>query len=84
MTLAFLNPSRSYDPAQRRVRFVGHDGMFEIAFSVEVDVLSARGDGEAGCLAAFDRARDSILRVARKAYARKRKNIYVLTAADFA
>jgi hypothetical protein len=34
-------------------------------------------------LAAFDAARDSILDVARKAYSRGRKNLFVLTPADF-
>jgi hypothetical protein len=87
MALTFPNPSRSYDPAQRRVRFVGHDGMFQIAFSVEVDALpkngSATTDAESSYLAAFDKVRDSVRDVAREAYSHGRKNIYILTAADF-
>jgi hypothetical protein len=87
MALTFPNRSRSYDEAGQRIRFLGHDGMFEIPFAVEVDALaSARTPAptaEAGYLAAFDGARDAIHAVARKAYAHGRKNIYLLTPADF-
>ena len=85
--LTFLNPSRSYDPTRRCVRFVGHDGMFEIPFTVEADVL-AKGrpdpfDSEASYLVAFDKVRGSIQDVAREAYSHGRKTIYALTLADF-
>lgn len=87
MALTFLNPSRSYDSIHRRVRFVGHDGMFQIAFSVEIDALpnggAKKADGEEGYLAAFDKVRASVRDVARKAYSKSRKDIYVLTSTDF-
>jgi len=88
MSLTFPNRSRSYDEAGRRIRFVGHDGMFQISFSVAADAISNASPGtataEATFLAAFDTASGSIYDVASKAYARTRKSIYVLTAADFA
>ncbi|ESW65205.1 hypothetical protein X769_16390 [Mesorhizobium sp. LSJC268A00] len=87
MSLTFPNPSRFYDEAGKRIRFVGHDGMFQISFSVAADALSKAPSGtataEATYLAAFDTASSSIHDIASKAYARTRKSIYVLTAADF-
>ncbi len=87
MTLTFPNRSRSYDEAGQRVRFIGHDGMFEIPFGVELDALatakSAAPTAEAGYLAAFDSARDKIHAVAQKAYSHGRKNVYLLTRSDF-
>ena len=35
MTLNFPNPTRSYDEKRKAVRFVGHDGMFEVPFFIE-------------------------------------------------
>ncbi|MCV3210448.1 DUF1488 domain-containing protein [Mesorhizobium sp. YC-39] len=87
MSLTFPNRSRSYDEAGKRIRFVGHDGMFQISFSVAADAMSKMQPGTAadenGYLAAFDTVSSSIHEVARNAYARTRKSIYVLTAADF-
>lgn len=87
MSLTFPNPSRSYDEAGKRIRFVGHDGMFQISFSVAADALSKAPSGtatsEATYLAAFDTASSSIHDIASRAYARSRKSVYVLTAADF-
>jgi hypothetical protein len=87
MALTFPNRSRSYDEAGQHIRFLGYDGMFEIPFLIEVealtDTIGAAATAEAGYLAAFDAARDSILDVARKAYSRGRKNLFVLTSADF-
>jgi len=90
MTLAFLNPSRSYDETRRAVRFLGHDGMFEIRFFVEVDVFAGKdsvshGDrpSEAASLSAFDTSIDAIHHVAKKAYAKNRRDIYTLTVDDF-
>ena len=42
MSLAFPNPSRSFDEVRNAVRFIGHDGMFEVPFFVEADALSGR------------------------------------------
>ncbi len=87
MALMFPNRSRSYDETERRIRFRGYDGMFEVPFAVEVDALSKAKfsplASEAEHLAAFDAARESIHNVAREAYSHGRKNIYVLTPADF-
>ena len=40
MAIAFPNRARSYDENARRIRFLGHDGMFEIRFSLDIDVLT--------------------------------------------
>jgi hypothetical protein len=83
MALTFPNRSRSYDAAGKRVRFIGYDGMFEVAFFVEAGAIAKASLSEDGYLQAFDAARDSIQDVAREAYANSRKNMYVLTKADF-
>lgn len=85
MTIEFLNPSRSFDETRHAVRFVGHDGMFEVSFYVEAAALSGPGaaqPSERESLAAFDAARGSIHKVAREAYARGRRTHYTLTASD--
>ena len=86
MTLDFPNPSRSFDEARNAVRFIGHDGMFEVPFFIEADALASTGakggEAEAACLAAFDAARRSIHDTARKLYSRGRQTSYVIRAAD--
>ena len=89
MTLDFPNPSRSFDEARNAVRFIGHDGMFEVPFFIEADALAStttKGSGleaaEAACLASFDAARRSIHDVARKLYSRGRQTSYTITTAD--
>ncbi|MFC3324591.1 DUF1488 family protein [Mesorhizobium cantuariense] len=87
MSLTFPNRSRSYDEAGQRIRFVGHDGMFQISFSVAADAMAKMRPGaaanEAGYLQTFDTESSTIREVASKAYDRTRKSMYVLTAADF-
>ena len=87
MSLSFPNSSRSYDPVGQRIRFVGHDGMFQISFSIPVAVVSRdtveADDAENDYLSAFDAARTRVQDVASKAYARTRKSTYSLTSADF-
>ncbi|TPK83032.1 DUF1488 domain-containing protein [Mesorhizobium sp. B2-4-12] len=87
MSLTFPNRSRSYDEAGKRIRFVGHDGMFQISFSVAADAMSkikpSTVANEAGYLATFDAEGSAIRDVASKAYDRTRKSLYVLTADDF-
>lgn len=83
MTLTFPNRSRSYDEAGQRIRFIGHDGMFEVPFFVKTDALRPAAADEAHYLAAFDAARATIHDVAREIYGNARKTVYVLTAADF-
>jgi hypothetical protein len=43
MTLAFPNPSRSFDEARNAVLFFGHDGVSEIRFFVEAGALARSG-----------------------------------------
>lgn len=84
--LEFPNRSRSFDEARKAVRFIGHDGMFEVPFFIEAAALTQPGQtepSETDCLAAFDAARGSILDVAREAYSHQRRTRYVLTVADF-
>jgi hypothetical protein len=89
VTLDFPNPSRSFDETRNAVRFIGHDGMFEVPFFIEADALASsitKGGGveaaEAACLVAFDAARRSIHDIARKLYSRGRQTSYIITAAD--
>lgn len=85
MTLAFPNPSRSFDESRNGVRFIGHDGMFEVPFFVEADALNTSGPAasERACLTAFDASLASIHDVALEAYSNARRTSYTLTAADF-
>jgi hypothetical protein len=86
MTLAFPNPSRSFDEARNAVLFFGHDGVFEIRFFVEAGALAISGTAlptMPRCLSVFDAVRTPILDVAREAYSHGRRNYYTLTAADF-
>ncbi len=86
MGLTFPNTSRSYDPDHGRIRFVGHDGMFQISFSITTDAVSLKrldgAEAERGYLAAFDASRSRIQAIATKAYTRTRKTTYALTTAD--
>ena len=86
MALAFPNQSRSYDEVHDRIRFIGHDGVFEIAIFVEIKELAKTANkmirDERGYLAAFDTVRGALERAANKAYSRKRNAMIVLTAAD--
>ncbi|WP_174802275.1 DUF1488 domain-containing protein [Martelella limonii] len=84
MALQFPNQSRSYDKNGKRVRFTGHDGMFEVMFFARADALSNPAEGEETYLAAFDAARAKMYDAARRLYLKGRKAVYVLTAADLA
>ena len=90
MTLAFPNPSRSFDDARNAVRFIGHDGMFAVRFFVEAGALAKSdidlrrtGTAETKYLKAFDALRTSIHDVAREVYSRDRRDSFTMTAADF-
>jgi hypothetical protein len=90
MTLAFPNPSRSFDQERHGVYFIGHDGMFQIRFFIEAEALAKNGIAlganasvETAYLSAFDGLRTSIQQVAGKVYARHRRDSYTLTVADF-
>jgi hypothetical protein len=82
MSLTFPNPSRSYDESGHRVRFLGHDGMFQVQLFVDADVFAGVST-EAGYLAAFDARRNGIQKVAIKAYAATRRSSYIFTSKDF-
>lgn len=88
MSIAFPNPSRSYDPAQRRVAFWGHDRAMEVRFFIEENALYKLAPRtqkiEAAILAAFDAARERIMEVAAATYAPSdRRSDYILSASDF-
>ena len=87
MALSFPNSARSYDETKQRVRFVGHDGMFEIRFFAPVEILatglSSRTAREADYLDAFDKMRPHLLDVAQKAYAASRSNSITLDPQNF-
>jgi hypothetical protein len=85
--LNFPNPSRSFDPTRRAVRFWGHDSAMEWSFFVTEDALrrlqpKAERD-EASLLLAFDANRAAIYAAAMKAYKQGRKGSYELGATDF-
>lgn len=88
MSLSFPNPSRSYDPERRRIRFWGHDSAMEVPFFLEDDaifVLYPRTKKtEEAILAAFDEARERIFAVAARVYAPRRYgSFYTLTSDQF-
>lgn len=88
MSLSFPNPSRSYDPDRRRIRFWGHDNAMEVSFFLEenaIFVLSPKTqNSETGILAAFDAARERIFSVAARAYTPgQHRKSYTLTAIQF-
>ena len=88
MSLNFPNPSRSYDPDWRRIRFWGHDSAMEVRFFLEVDAIfilyPKTTNTEAGILTAFDAARERIFAVAAKVYEPGRhRSFYTLTADRF-
>jgi len=82
MALTFPNQARSYDETHRRVRFVGHDGMFEVRFFVPAEMLagglSQRTANASDYLAAFDALRPRIQDAAEKAYKASGDNMIVL------
>ena len=86
MTLQFFNRSRSFDESREAVRFLGHDGMFEVPFFVAALALiplSGSKPSEIDLLSAFDAARATIYEVAREAYSHRRQTSYTLIADDF-
>jgi hypothetical protein len=87
MALEFPNRSRSFDQTRSAVRFVGHDGMFEVQFYIESAMLTQTNRDRSGpdklesdSLSAFDALRGSIHDVARKTYSQSRRNSYTLSA----
>ena len=72
MGLAFPNAARSYDDSKHRIRFLGHDGMFEVKFFVDADAVLRgfpdRAATERDFLEAFDRMLAKIQSVAQRLY----------------
>lgn len=86
MALSFPNRSRNFNAARKAVRFLAHDGMFEIPFFVEAGALlksSSPHSTEAECLSAFDAARGLIEDVAQNVYSSGHRSVYILTRDDF-
>ncbi len=88
MTLAFPNPSRSFDTSVQCVRFCGHDTAIEVSFFLSVDALAKihRGpvEQEADILRAFDTELHTIHKAAAKAYKEnKGKYVCTLSTGDF-
>ncbi|WP_349017673.1 DUF1488 domain-containing protein [Rhizobium sp. 32-5/1] len=87
MTVSFPNPARSYDEAKQRIRFLGHDGMFEVKFFMNIEALALgrpfRDLSEADYLKAFDAMRAKILKVAERLYKSRGGNAVNLELSDF-
>ena len=88
MSLSFPNPSRSYDPDWRRIRFWGNDSAMEVCFFLEEDAIFILRPNtkytEEAILAAFDDAKERIFAVAAKIYTpRRRLGFYTLTGDQF-
>ncbi len=70
MSLNFPNPSRSFDPDWRRIRFWGHDSAMEVRFFLEADAIFVlypeTKDTETGILAAVRRGTRAHLRRCRQ------------------
>jgi hypothetical protein len=86
-TIAFPNPSRSYDAARHGVLFWGNDSAMDVDFFVSDEALrqlqSDVGTEQADLLRAFDLHRSRILEAAAGIYNRQRRGIHVLNASNF-
>lgn len=87
MTLSFPNNARSYDETRKRVRFLGHDGMFEVRVFVAGEVLGGgivgRTGNEVDYLASFDALKPRIIKAAQAAYAANRSQTIHLDLDNF-
>ena len=87
MAINFPNTSRSYDQRRHGIRFLGHDDMREVSFSVSEEALFLMNpqnrQDEDGFLDTFDFNRERIILVASRLYSRGSKGWYVLNASDF-
>lgn len=86
MPITFPNPSRSYDPSIRAVRFWGYDSAMEASFFVSLAALRAieprMTSDETSILTAFDDHRDRICDTAARVYARGHKGSYNIDRSD--
>ena len=89
MSLAFPNPSRSFNNSSHGIEFWGYDNVFEVAFFVETGALRLlcpeTDDTEDSFLQAFDTARNRIYDAAEHRYNKghKHSKTYVLAENDF-
>ncbi len=86
MTIAFPNPSRSYDATRRAVRFWGYDKSMEVSFFITEAALKALGNeafvvGE-DQLRVFDSNRARIYAAANKIFGPGKKGSYELNLKD--
>lgn len=87
MSLAFPNPSRSFDNSGGCIDFLGYDGLFEVPFSLELAALkklNPESNKTNDFLKMFDKVRHEIYLIAENVYVRNpnRSSAYVLTVAD--
>ena len=82
--LSFPNESRNYETGGDRIKFWGNDGIVDVPFFLETNILfrlyPRTGNTEAAILAAFDAGRTRIQQMASKAYSRTRRTFYILGA----
>ncbi len=87
MGLMFPNAARSYDDAKSRIRFLGHDGMFEVKFFIDADVvirgLPHQVTNERELLVAFDRMLEKIHVVAARLYKKNARASITIGRSDF-
>jgi uncharacterized protein DUF1488 len=87
MSIAFPNPSRSFDETRDAVRFWGYDSAIECSFFVTRGALqrlvSSLPPKNFDLLAAFDANRERICKAAASIYTRGRRGSYELGASDF-
>ena len=88
MTIAFPNPSRSFDPTVNCVRFTGYDSAVEVSFFLQVDALlklhPTMGQVEQDILQAFDAHLEEIHEAAASLYGQgQRTYVCTLTPENF-
>lgn len=88
MSLAFPNPTRSFDETINCVRFSGHDSAIEVSFFMEVNALAKIYPEliqmETEILLAFDAEIEKIHNAASKAYSQnKRQYVCTLSSENF-
>ena len=84
--LTFPNAARSFDDVRGRIRFLGHDGMFEVKIFVDADVVLRGVPGtnrnEHELLAAFDRMLDRVHAIAKRLYKSNARSSIMIGRAD--
>lgn len=87
MSLAFPNPSRSFDETRDAVRFWGYDSAIECSFFVTRSALErlvpSLSPDRSNLLVVFDTNRELICKAAARVYSRGRRGSYELDVSDF-